>query len=91
MKQYKTGRVLAVVFLGLMFGLYRHFEQMKWLGQGRAAFLTDQSQKFDKFIQYHSMGTMLIACLILAAIVFGLYELLAAGITKILPPSTVEE
>ena len=91
MKQYKTGRVLAVVFLGLMFGLYRHFDQMKWLGRGRDAFLTEQSHRFDKFVQYHSTATMLVACVILAAIVFGLYELIAAGITKALPPSTVEE
>ena len=91
MEQYKTGRVFAAIFLGIMFGLYRHFDQVKWLGRGRDAFLLDQSHRFDKFIQFHSVGFMVIACVILAAIVFGLYEGLAAAITKALPPSTVEE
>ena len=91
MKQYKTGRLFAAIFLGLMCGLYRHFDQTKWLGRGRDAFLLDQSHRFDKIIQFHSVGFMVIACVILAAIVFGLYELLAATITKLLPPSTVEE
>jgi len=91
MKQYKTGRVFAAIFMGLMFGLYRHFDQAKWLERGRDAFLLEQSHRFDKIIQYHSVGFMMIACVILAAMVFGLYELLAAAITKMLPPSTVEE
>jgi hypothetical protein len=91
MKQTKTGRVWAAMFLGLMFGLYRHFEQTKWLGRGRDAFLLDQSHRFDKIVQYHSAGFMLIAGVILAAVVFGFYELISAAITKVLPPSTVEE
>ena len=91
MKQYKTGRVFAAIFLGLMYGLYTHYDHVKWLGRGREAFLANQSHRFDKFVQYHSVGFMVIACVILAAIVFGLYELIAAAITKALPPSTVEE
>jgi hypothetical protein len=91
MKQYKTGRVWAAMFLGMMFGVYRHYDQVRWLGRGRDAFLMDQSHRFDKMIQFHTVGFMIIACVILAAIVFGLYELLAAAITRVLPPSTVEE
>jgi hypothetical protein len=34
---------------------------------------------------------MLIAGIILVALAVGLYELVAAGITKVVPPSTVEE
>ena len=91
MKQYKTGRVLSALFLGIMFGMYRHFDQMRWLGRGREAYLADQSLRFDKFTQYHTVATMLMAGIIVSAIVLGLYELIAAGITKVLPPSTVEE
>jgi len=91
MKQYKTGRVLSALFLGIMFGIYRHFDQMRSLGGGREAYLAVQSHRFDRMTQYHSTGTMLIAGIILAGILFGLYELIAAGITMVLPPSTVEE
>lgn len=91
MKQYKTGKVLAALFLGVMFGVYHHFDEMRWLGRGRSAFLASQSTRFDKFTQYHTAAPMLFAGIIIAAIVFGLYELIAAGITKVLPPGTAEE
>jgi hypothetical protein len=91
MKRTGTGRVLSVLFLGLMYGGYRHFDQMRWLARGRDAFLAEQGHRFDKIIEYHTVPTMLIAGVILAAITFGLYEVIAAGITRVLPPSTVEE
>ena len=82
MKSSGTGRVLAAVFLGVMFGIYRHFVQMRQLGQGRAGFLADEGHYFDRITQTHSLGFMLIAGVILAAIAIGLYELIAAGFTK---------
>jgi hypothetical protein len=91
MKRTGTGRVLAVLFLGTLRGVYTHFDQMRWLGRGRDAFLTDQGHKFDRIAGYHSAPAMLVAGVILAAVTFGLYELIAAGITNILPPSTAEE
>jgi hypothetical protein len=91
MKSSGTGRVLATLFLGVMFGIYRHYLQMRQLGQGRAAFLADESQYFDRITHLHSMGFTLIAGVILAAIAVGLYEVIAAGFTKAIPPSQVEE
>ena len=91
MKSSGTGRVLATLFLGVMFGIYRHFQQMRALGRGRDAFLAQQGQYFDRITQLHSMGIMLIAGVILAAIAVGLYELIAAGFTKMVGPSTAEE
>jgi len=91
MKSSGTGRVLAVLFLGVLWGVYLHFRQMRWLGLGREAFLADQGHRFDKFASYHSAPAMLAAGIILVAVAAGLYELIAAGITKVVPPSTVEE
>jgi hypothetical protein len=51
----------------------------------------EHSHRFDKILQYHSAATMLIAGIILVAVAVGLYELIAAAITRALPPSTVEE
>jgi hypothetical protein len=91
MKQSKTGRVLAILFLGVLFGLYRHYQQMRALGLGRDGFLAEQGHYFDKISQYHSMATMLIAGVIVAAVTFGLYEVIAAAATKAIPPSEVED
>jgi hypothetical protein len=91
MKSSGTGRVLATVFLGALFGIYRHYQQMRQLGQGRAAFLADESHYFDRITQTHGLFFMLIAGVILAVIAVGLYEVIAAGFTKMVGPSTVEE
>ena len=91
MKASKMPRVLAAMFLGAMFGLYRHFRQMQWLGRGRDAFLADQSRAFDQIIQRHAAGVTLVAGVILAAVAVGLYEGLVFGIAKLIPAVDVEE
>lgn len=91
MKTSGTGRVLATLFLGLMFGIYRHYQQMRQLGQGRAAFLADESKYFDRITQTHGLFFMLIAGVIVAVVSVGLYELIAAGFSKMAGPSTAEE
>ena len=91
MRQSKAARVVAAVFLGVLFGLYKHFQQSRWLAQGRDSYLVDQGKFFDKVAQYHSAVTMLIAGVILAAVVFGLYEVMAAVFGKFIRPVEVEE
>jgi hypothetical protein len=91
MKQSKTGRVLAAMSLGVAFGLYRHYFQMRALQLGREGFLAQQSQYFDRITRLHSTGLTLIAGVIVAGIAVGLYELIAAAFTKAIPPSQVEE
>jgi len=91
MKRTGTGRVLATLFLGIIFGVYRHYQQMQMLGQGHDAYLAEQSQYFDRIVKLHSAGFTLIAGIILAVVAVGLYELIAAGFTHVLPASRVEE
>jgi hypothetical protein len=91
MKRSGTSRVLAVLFLGVLRGVYTHFDQMRWQGRGRDVFLAEQGHKFDRISSYHSSPAMIVAGIIMVAVAVGLYELIAAGITSILPPSTVEE
>jgi len=83
--------VIAVLFLGVLRGVYTHYDQMKWLGRGKEAFLADQAHRFDRIATYHSAPATLVAGIILVGVAVGLYELVAAGITRILPPSAVEE
>jgi hypothetical protein len=91
MKTSAAGRVLATLFIGVIAGVYLHFRQLRWLGRGREAFLAAQGRWFDNVANYHSSATMLVAGVILAAIAFGVYELIAAGFTRLIPPSEVEE
>jgi hypothetical protein len=91
MKQSGTGKLLAIALLGGLFGVFRHIQQTRWIGRGREAYLADQSGHFDKIVQYHSMGATLIACVLLVAIGVALYEVTAWGLTKVIPPSTIEE
>ena len=91
MKRTGSGRVLATVFLGVMFGVYRHVDEIRWMQRGRDAYMAVQSQRFERITQYHSFVSMLVAGVIVATIAVGLYELIAAGFARMLPPSTVEE
>jgi hypothetical protein len=85
-KLHKTARVLAVVFAGVLFGLYKHAQQVRWAGLGRQAFLADQSHQFDVgMAPPHGTFAMILAGIVLAGITFGIYELLAAGIALVLP------
>lgn len=91
MKPKKTARVLAALCLGVLYGLFKHFQNMRWLAHGRSAFLSDQAHRFDTTAQYHSTPSSVIAYLIVAAVVFGLYELASAGFSNLLPSSSVQE
>jgi hypothetical protein len=85
-KLHKTARVMAIIFAGVMFGLYKHAQQMRWAGLGRQAFLADQSHQFDLGMSPpHGTFAMIVAGVLLAGITFGVYELLAAGIALVLP------
>ena len=91
MKTSGTGRVLSTLLIGGIFGAYRHYVQMRALSLGRAGFLDAQSRWFDKVSNYHAGGTMIVAGVIVAAIAVGLYELIAAGFTRLIPPSQIED
>jgi len=53
--------------------------------------LADQARRFDKIAAYHSAPAMLVAGVIFAVLGAGLYELVAAGFARLLPPGSVEE
>jgi hypothetical protein len=91
MKTSGTGRVLAVLFIGVIGGVYVHFRQMRWLARGRDAYLTAQSHWFDNVTNYHSSVMMMVAGIILAVLAYGLYEVIAAGFTRLIPPTEIEE
>ena len=90
MRQSKTPRVLATIFLGVLSGTYRHFRQTQWLARGRDAYLADQSHYFDQILKVHSAITTLIAGIILALVAVAIYEGFALAIEKLIPTTEVE-
>jgi hypothetical protein len=91
MKTSGTGRVLAGVLIGTIGGVYINFGESHMLSMGKQAFLITQERRFDRVAAHHSGPAAVIAGLILAALAFGVYELIAAGFTRLIPPSEVEE
>ena len=77
--------MLAVLFIGVIGGLYLHFRQSRWLAGGRDAFLAAQGRRFDSIAIHNSAAIMLIVGVILAAVGCGLYELVAVGFTRLIP------
>jgi hypothetical protein len=85
-KLHRTARGLAAVFLGILFGLFRHSQQLHWAALGRQAYLAEQNHQFDVSMSPpHNTAGMILAGVILAAVACGIYELLSAGIASILP------
>ena len=83
--------MLAVLFIGVIGGIYLHFRNSRWIAQGRVAFLADQGKRFDTIVTHNSAAAMLIVGVILAVVGYGLYELVAVGFTRIIPPAEIEE
>ena len=82
--------MLAAVLAGIVFGIYRHYTQIVMLQKGREVYLAAQSRHFDSVANDHSTFSMIIAGLILSAIAFGVYELIAAGFSRLIPPVEIE-
>ena len=91
MKTSGTGRVLAALFIGIIGGIYTHYRQMRWLGQGRDAYLAAQSHWFENVTKYHASLSTILACIILAGTAVGVYEAVAAGFTRLVPPTEIDE
>ena len=84
--------MLAVLFIGVIGGIYLHFRQSRWIAEGRIAFLADQGKRFDTIVTHNAAAPiMLVVGVILATLCYGVYELVAAGFTRIVPPAEIEE
>jgi hypothetical protein len=91
MRTTTSGRVLATLFIGIIAGIYKHVDEGRWLQRGRDAYLAFQSEHFQRLAQYHSLPHILIAWVLLVTIAVVVYEMIAAGFTRLLPVSTIEE
>ena len=94
-RRYRRARVLTIFLLGIPIGAFVHRTDVRWVERGRDAFLTYQmqyqSRRFDRFVMHpHGLVFQIINAIAALAIIFGIYELLVAGFTAILPARTPE-
>ena len=81
--------MLAALFIGVIGGIYWRFRESQTLALGRQGALEASGHRFDMIAGHHTAP--IIASIILAALGFGLYELIAAGFSRVIPPVEVEE
>ena len=92
MRRRSTARMYAAALMGLLLGLYIHHDYVTWSQRGREAFLTYQGHRFDLYMldPHHSIA-LTICSIAVVSMFIGIYELVAAGIAKILGPDRLDE
>ncbi len=85
MKRELVGRFVAAMLIGMSFGFYVHHDYLKWSQRGRDAFLAYQAHRFDRFmLSPHPTIVTVFAFTLVLGLSLGVYELLAAGLVKML-------
>jgi hypothetical protein len=71
--------------MGLLFAMYTHHYYDAWSHRGREAFLAYQGHRFDRdmLVPRHSIAGVVLY-IVIVCVCIGVYELIAAGITKVL-------
>ena len=76
-------RAFVAAIYGILFGLYTHSYRVKWGLLGRDAYLNRQAAMFDhRYIHPRAFPTF-ISCIIIALLVAGSYELIVAGLLRL--------
>ena len=85
MKPRTIGRIIAALVVGVALGGAMHLEEVKRGQMGREEFLAKQAIRFDKhYAKPDSVAIDIIVCVFMASAVFGIYELIAFGASKVL-------
>jgi uncharacterized membrane protein len=78
-------RIFAVLLLSLVIGALIHHNQERGYHMGKQAFMDKQSQAFDKqYAKPHPAFAMILGMAIVLLPIFGIYELLASLIYKLI-------
>ncbi|WP_125484479.1 hypothetical protein [Edaphobacter aggregans] len=82
-------RAGTAALFGVLVGLYNHRGYLKWNGLGRPAFLNYEGLRFDRFMAHPTpLLANIVGGVIVALIAAGLYELVVAGVSKLLRPAS---
>jgi hypothetical protein len=81
-----TARVAAMIFMGCLSGFYRNYDYKKWNELGTGAFVAHELQRFQTYMAHPKpLAFTLFSSIVGCALIFGLYELLAAAFCKFFP------
>ena len=81
-----TSRILAVLILAGLWVVFTQHRDTLLLAVGKEQFLADQSKQFDLRQIHH--GPRMLVLGVLVALFFGVYELLAFGLFKLISKFT---
>ena len=84
-----ASRISAAVILGMALHVFDNYTNIKFNEMGKSAFLTSQSDRFDKFYANPPSPLApgrLFSGLLLAGAFLGAYEVLAFGIYTVIKP-----
>ena len=85
MNNNKISRIVSVGIMGLIAGFFIHVMRAQEALMGREAYLAKQAARYDHHAAHPDLLVIpIIAGLIMACIYFGIYELLALVIRKVL-------
>ena len=74
----RTGRLCALVLIGVLLGVGVHSTEARRREGGREAFLAEQARRFDSFVSRpHGLVPMIVTSVLLTGAAAGVYELLA--------------
>jgi hypothetical protein len=92
MNNNRLSRIVSVGLMGFIAGFFIHAMRAREALMGREAYLAKQATRFDKHAAHPDMLVIpIIAGLIMACFYFGIYELLALAIRKILAKFHADE
>jgi hypothetical protein len=92
MRTKLLSRIIVVLVVGIALGFWRHHAAQGYYLQGREGFIAERGHNWDRFYAHpHHVVTGMVANIILAALAFGAYELLVAGLSRLLRSSTDEK
>jgi len=77
-------KVLAGLFVALLFVAYIHQDYTKWSALGRDAFLNYEGARFDRYISHPHWGINIFASIIVIGMTLIVYELLSTALGKLI-------
>ena len=84
MKAKLLSRAVVVFVAGIAMGLWWHRTEQRHYLQGKDAFISEQQQRWDRFYTHpHHLLVALVVGFFLAIVVFGFYDLLVAGLSRL--------
>jgi hypothetical protein len=92
MNNNKLSRIISIGIMGIIAGFGMHIINARNTLMGRDAFLAKEAARYDRHLAHpDSIAVTIIVGLIMSCVYFGLYELLAFVLRKILDKSNAND